>query len=132
MILVDTSVWIDFLNQNDTAQNRGFHCLIEQEVEIFLTGIIYTEILQGISSDSAVRKVKKHLKRFTVLEPRDLSTYDYSACIYRKCRKKGITIRSIVDCINAAIAIENDLSILQRDRDYVHIARHFPLKIKPV
>ncbi|MGH3262719.1 MAG: PIN domain-containing protein, partial [Trebonia sp.] len=51
------------------------------------------------------------------------------ARIYRACRSLGETIRSLNDCLIAAIAIRNDVPVLHRDRDYDSIARHFPLRV---
>ena len=129
MILVDTSAWIDFFNGTKSPVNAELQRLLAGEAELFLTGLTYAEILQGIRHAKMLAQVQRHLHHFTILEPRSLETYALSAEIYRVCRRRGRTVRSIVDCLNAAIAMENQLAVLHRDRDYDAIARHFPLRI---
>lgn len=128
MILVDTSVWIDFFNGHQSPENAVFHRLLDEEEEILLTGLIYAEILQGIRTAAALQEVKERLQYFTILEPASTATYEKAAEIYRLCRRGGRTIRSMIDCVIAAVAIENKIPILARDRDYEAIARHLPLK----
>jgi predicted nucleic acid-binding protein len=118
MILVDTSVWIDFLIGADSRERHILHDLIENEEDIAITGIILTEILQGIKDEKLYATTREYLLEFPRYEPRSADTFINAASIFRKCRKKGQTIRSTVDCIIAAIALENDLIILHKDRDY--------------
>ncbi len=128
MILVDTSVWIDFFKGTDTPQQRILHRLIEDDEDICLTGIVLTEILQGIKTDTDFERIKELLIGFPLYEPA-LDAYLDSAGIYRTCRKAGRTIRSTIDCLIAAICIRNSLSILHRDRDYGSISRVTSLKV---
>lgn len=118
MILVDTSVWIDFLRDKRTAHRRTLHKLIENEADISITGIILTEILQGIRKDKDFQIMQAHLLEFPIYQPRDLETYLQAAQIYRVCRKKGKTVRKTVDCIIAAVCIENSLTLLHKDSDF--------------
>jgi len=123
MILVDTSVWIDFLAGIDTLHRRILHRLIEKEEEICITEIILTEILQGIKEDTAYETTKNYLLEFPIISPKGNETYISAAGIYRKCRKQGKTIRKTIDCIIAAIAQENNLTILHNDSDFETIKR---------
>ncbi len=123
MILVDTSVWIDFLAGIDTLHRRILHRLIEKEEEICITEIILTEILQGIKEDTAYETTKNYLLEFPIISPKGNKTYISAAGIYRKCRKQGKTIRKTIDCIIAAIAQENNLTILHNDSDFEIIKR---------
>ncbi len=118
MILVDTSVWIDFLRGENSPQCRTLHRLIEEEEDISLTEIILTEILQGIRKDKDFRKIKNCLLEFLILRPKGIETYIEAARIYRDCRKKGKTVRKTVDCIIAAICIENGQNLLHKDNDF--------------
>ena len=118
MILVDTSVWIDFLTGKDTPYRHTLHGLIEGEEDICITEIILTEILQGIRDDTIYETTKNYLLEFPIIKPRGESTYIVAAGIYRKCRKAGKTIRTTVDCIIAAIAQENNLILLHNDIDF--------------
>lgn len=132
MILVDTSVWVDFLRGVNSHQRRILHNLIEDEEDIAVTEIILTEILQGIGDDRNYQKVKDYLLAFPIYKPEGTATYIKAAQIYRDCRKKGKTVRKTVDCIIAAICIENNLPLLHKDSDFTQIESSTPLKCYPV
>lgn len=129
MTLVDTSVWIDFLRGVNSPQRRVLHKLIEDEEDIAITEIILTEILQGIKEDKNFKAVKNYLLEFPIHRPKGTETYLKAAQIYRDCRKKGKTVRKTVDCIIAAICIENDLTLLHKDSDFDTIAACVELKV---
>lgn len=118
MILVDTSVWIDFLIGRDTPHRWLLHRLIEGEEDICITEIILTEILQGIRDDALYETTKDYLLEFPVIKPKGIDSYVSAADIYRKCRKQGKTVRKTVDCIIAAIVRENKLTLLHNDTDF--------------
>ena len=128
MILVDTSVWIDFLTGVNSRHRRTLHQLIEDDEELSLTGIVLTEILQGIREEKDFKTVKETLLEFPIYQPKGIETYLKAAGIYRHCRKKGKTVRKTVDCIIAAICLENHLTLLHKDSDFTHIQACTPLK----
>ena len=128
MIVVDTSVWIDFLRGADSRERRALHKLLEEEEDISITEIILTEILQGIKEDQDCRRLKDYLLEFPIHRPQGSETYIKAAEIYRICRKKGKTVRKTVDCIIATICLENDLTIFHKDRDFELIAACTELK----
>lgn len=132
MILVDTSVWIDFLRGRDTMHRRMLHDLIETDEDLCITGIILTEILQGIKDDKTSDEIKEYLLEFPLYDPTGIDTYIDAANLYRKCAKKGKAVRKTIDCIIAAIAIENDLIVFHNDADYGHIAECAGLKTLPL
>ncbi len=123
MILVDTSVWVDFLRGADSLESHALHRLIEDDRDIAITGIILTEILQGIKGDREFLATKESLLAFPNFQPKGVETYLQAAQIFRDCRKKGKTVRKTVDCIIAAICIENDLTLLHKDSDFSVIAQ---------
>jgi len=127
MILVDTRVWVDFLKGVNSVQRRTLHRLIENEEDISITEIILTEILQGIKRDRDFRTIKDYLMEFSIHRPKGLETYIAAAKIYRNCRRKGKTVRKTVDCIIAAICMENGLTLLHKDSDFKLIAACTPL-----
>lgn len=129
MILVDTSVWIDFLRGKDTIHRHTLHNFIAKEEDICLTGIVLTEILQGIYDDKTCQETKHYLLEFPVYEPEGINTYIEAAGIYRTCSKRGKTVRKTIDCLIAAIAIENDLILFHNDRDFNSIAECTELKV---
>ena len=132
MILVDTSVWIDFLRGVNSVQRRTLHRLIEEEEDISITEIILTEILQGIKLDSDFKTMKDYLMEFPIYRPKGIETYIAAAGIYRDCRRKGKTVRKTVDCIIAAICMENGLTLFHKDSDFARIAACAPLNCYPI
>jgi predicted nucleic acid-binding protein len=128
MILVDTTVWIDFFINRNAQHVKILHELIEREEDLSLCGVIITEILQGIRSDTDYFKTKEYLEDLIFLPMRH-ETFLRSAEIYRSLRKKGITIRKSVDCMIASVAIEYDALLLHNDRDFDYIAKHSNLRI---
>lgn len=125
MILVDTSVWIDFFRRTENPAVRAFHQIIQEQIPYGITGLIYQEILQGAQSNADFKQLASLLETqhfYHPLEP--VNTFRQAANIYHECRQKGITIRSTIDCLIAQIALEHDLLLLHRDKDYVRIAEH--------
>ncbi|MEE8484680.1 MAG: PIN domain nuclease [Nitrospinota bacterium] len=118
MIVVDTSVWIDFLKGTNSRERHTLHRLVEEEEDISITEIILTEILQGIKEDKDFKTVRNYLLEFPIHRPKGIDTYLKAAQIYRDCRKSGKTVRKTVDCIIAAICMENGLTLLHKDRDF--------------
>ncbi|MDY0170783.1 MAG: PIN domain nuclease [Thermoguttaceae bacterium] len=128
MVLVDTTVWIDFFGNRAQPHVAVLRRLIENGEDLCLCGLVLAEILQGIRSDSAYRRTKDYLSDLIYL-PMRRTTFVRAAEMYRSLRKKGITIRKPVDCMIASVAIEHDLALLHNDRDFDQIARHSKLKV---
>ena len=128
MILVDTSVWIDFFAGRDLPHVATLEQFIHDSQDLALCGIILTEILQGIADDTTHRRVRRYLSPLIML-PMPETVFVRAADIYRKLRKKGITIRKSNDCIIAATALEHHCQLLHNDKDFSPVAEHFPLKI---
>ena len=129
MILVDSTIWIDFFRSTSSIFGKKLHQLIEQEEDLCLTGIHLTEILQGIKSDTEFERTKRYLFAFPVFLLMDIHTYTHAARIYRICQRSGKTVRKTVDCLIAAVAIENQLSLFHNDRDFDKIAACTKLKV---
>ena len=127
MVLVDTSVWIDFFAAREERHVKTLEDLILDRRDICICGIILAEILQGIREDAEFKKTSALLANLIFL-PMPYAVYMKSAEIYRNLRKKGITVRKIVDCMIAAVAIENDIPLLHNDRDFIPIEDYLGLK----
>lgn len=128
MILVDTSVWIDFFAGRDLPNVAKLEQSILDNEDLALSGIILTEILQGIPNDTTYRRVRRYLSALIML-PMPESVFVRAADIYRKLRKQGITIRKTNDCIIAATALEHHCQLLHNDKDFRPIAKHYSLKV---
>jgi len=129
LVLVDTSVWVDFLTGAESAQRHELHRLIDGGKPVILTGLIVVEILQGIRRDNHFDAIRAQLDLYPIVEPSGRATYVQAASLYRRCRKHGITIRSPIDCLISVIAVEYGATLLHKDRDFAAISRVFPLKL---
>ena len=127
MILVDTSVWIDFFAGRDLPHVSALERFILDSEDLALCGIILTEILQGIADDASHQRVRHYLRPLIML-PMPETVFVKAADLYRKLRRKGITIRNTNDCIIAATALEFQCQLLHNDRDFSLIAKHINLK----
>lgn len=123
MILADSSVLIDFLNRVETEEVRRLERFLEQDEGICTCGMILTEVLQGFRKQSHFQEAKETLKTLFYL-PMGYETYVHAAEIYRSLRRRGIIIRKSVDCLIASVAIEYDVPLLHRDRDFDPMERH--------
>lgn len=129
MIVVDTTVWIDFLEARGTPFDLHLKGLIEQGEPLALTDVIYCEVLQGILKESKFRRTRDILRAYSILQVRGLRTFEHAAHIYRTCRRKGITIRKTADCLIAATCLEAGAELYHNDRDFEAIAKAERLKI---
>jgi predicted nucleic acid-binding protein len=128
MILVDTTVWIDFLKGQETPEAKCLERLIGANEDICVCGVILTEVLQGIREDKDYAAVSTRFDALVYL-PMSQTTFKKAADLYRALRRKGVTIRNAVDCMIAAVAIEHNIPLLHHDRDYTAIAQHGGLKV---
>ena len=122
MIVVDTSVWIDFFRGTSTPKVDRFVALVHDDAGIAITDVILTEILQGLRSESDVRRVERRLALFEVLRLDDLEDFRRAAALYRGARRKGITIRRTLDCLIASVCIREEVPLLHADADFDRLA----------
>jgi predicted nucleic acid-binding protein len=127
MVIVDSTVWIDFLKGRGTEHVTKLEELLAEEVDIFTTGLIVQEVLTGIKDKKERGKLRKEFEHFILIDP-SLETHVEAAEIFDGCRKKGYTVRSVIDCLISSLALEYDLTILENDKDYSYISRVYPLK----
>lgn len=128
MVLVDTTVWIDFFRDRSEPHVVALQKMIEGDDDLCVCGVIFAEVLQGIRSDADYRKTKEYFDALILL-PMHQMTFVRAADIYRTLRKKGITIRKPVDCMIASVAIEHDLPLLHNDREFDQIAKSSELRV---
>jgi predicted nucleic acid-binding protein len=129
MILVDTSVLIDFFKGKKNAATQRFRRALEQSLPFGITSFIYQEVLQGAKTEKEYVRLRKYLSTQRFYHPKSpLNSFEAAARLYFECRKKGITIRSTIDCLVAQITIENNLALLHNDRDFEAMSAVVPLK----
>jgi hypothetical protein len=127
MILVDSSVWIDYYNGKITPQTDWLDSVLGKEM--IVTGdIILVEILQGFKRDRDFHKAKELLLSFPFMEMLGRELAVKSAENYRFLRKKGVTVRKTIDVIIGTFCIQYGLTLLHDDQDFVPIEKHLKLK----
>jgi predicted nucleic acid-binding protein len=128
IILVDTSVWVNFFKDVDTKANKFLNNNFTNII-IATCPTIVQEILQGVVSDADEQIVKLYFDNLTRLTADPYAIAIEAAELYRKLRLKGITVRKPNDCLIAMYAIKNNIVLLNDDRDFNLIAKHTSLKI---
>ena len=128
MVIVDTTVWIDYLNGTVTPETAWFDAHLTTR-RFGLLDLMVCEILQGLSTDQEAERVLRHLKRFEILESGGVALAVAAASHYRKLRAKGRTVRSTVDCVIAAACIRGGHQLLHRDRDFDAFETHLGLHV---
>ena len=127
MILVDSSVWINHLNDTATGAVQRLRALIP--VQPLLVGdLILCEVLQGLRSDREARLVERALRRFAVVSLLDADLAVKAATYYRALRARGITIRKTIDLIIGTFCIEGGHALLHDDRDFEPMVRFLGLQ----
>jgi predicted nucleic acid-binding protein len=120
-ILVDTSVWVDFLNGYPSPERTTLAKLLEGDHEICTCGVVIAEVFQGLRRDKGRDRLIGLFKELTYLDPSGVDLYFRAAEVYRLLRERGLTIRSTIDCVIAVLAEESGASVLARDRDLTTI-----------
>lgn len=126
MILVDSSVWVDFFSSSPGKGGAELRRLISAGEPVAITGAVVTEVLQGLTRDPD--RIESFLSEFNLLEPAGFETYRLAASIFRKARAKGVS-PSTIDTIIAAIALEHHTPIFTLDLDFSRLARLTPLEV---
>ena len=119
-MLVDSSVWVDFFSKSPGPAGAELRRMIEESEPFALTGVVVTEVLQGLTRDA--RRIEGFLSQWDMLEPAGFETYREAAAIFRAARARGVSLTTI-DTLIAAIALENGASVFTLDQDFSRIAR---------
>lgn len=127
MILVDSSVWIDFFNGKDTPEADFLHTILGVS-PVAIGDLILTEVLQGFRQDKDYNTARRLLGELTVFAMLGTEMAIKSADNFRKLRKKGRTIRKTADVIIATFCIEQNLPLLFSDKDFTPFIEHLGLR----
>ncbi len=129
LMLVDTSVWIDYFNGYASPQAERLAQAISDAESIVIPGLVLTEILLGLGTELEANKIADLLSVFDNVNEPDRTDYIEAAKIYRLCRSKGYTIRSTIDCMIVQLCLRDNRPLLCKDRDFTNIAKCFPLRL---
>jgi len=117
MIIVDSTVWVDYINGKSNEETRLLEARIGQE-DIGLTDLIFCEVLQGIRTEREFEEVKRELLEFSIFPSGGMEMAIESATNYQKLRAKGFTVRKTIDCWIATFCLREGHELLHRDRDF--------------
>jgi predicted nucleic acid-binding protein len=131
VIVVDSSVWIDFLNGRDTAQVGRLRVVLGAS-EIIVGDLMLCEILQGLDSEPEARDVEALLRRFDIVPMAGDAIATTAARNFRSLRRRGITVRKTIGLLIGTWCIENRRPLLHNDRDFHPMARYLGLVEVPV
>lgn len=128
MILVDSSVWIDYFNGVRSPQTDTLDSLLGHE-PLAIGDLILTEVLQGFDGDREFATARKLLTSLTVIEVGGIGIAVAAAQNYRALRKRGVTVRKTIDTMIATRCIESGYHLLHSDRDFEPFVEHLGLRV---
>ena len=129
MILIDTSAWVEFLRDTGSPVCDLVGELLADEIAV--CDAVRMEILAGARDERDLISLQRLLARATMLSTQ-ATDYDDAASLYRRCRRQGRTVRKLIDCLIAAVAIRTDTQVLHNDTDFDTLALHTELAIYEV
>ena len=119
MLVVDSSVWIDFFNDVDTPGAQLLQHLLDRgEVRVVVPDLVLFEVLRGFRFEHEYRQARLLMQTLSVEPVGGAEVALAGAQHYRSLRAQGITVRSAIDVLVASFCIENDYALLHRDRDF--------------
>ena len=128
MVIIDTTVWIDYLRGRSTEQTEWFERELGQQ-RLGLTDLILCEVLQGISSEASFQRVQHELFRFEVYDTGGKDLAVAAARNFRQLRQRGRTVRKTIDGVIATFCLRQGYSLLHCDRDYDHFEEILGLSV---
>lgn len=128
MILVDTSAWIELFRGTGHPAHLTLRHHLERRSPIVTTEPIIMELLAGTRDSAERSRLLARLVGLPRLTVRGLADFEAAADLYRACRGRDATVRKLIDCLIAAVAIREGATVLHNDRDFVVLARHTRLR----
>ena len=126
MTLIDSSAWIEFLRDTGSAVCDRVDALLDGDIAI--CDPVRMEVLAGARHERHLAELRGLLARATTV-PVGSMHYDQAATMYRSCRRAGETVRKLIDCLIAAVAVDAGIPILHADTDFDTLARHTDLRV---
>jgi len=131
IVLVDTSVWINFFKANETGSSLFLKDNLSNII-VATCPVIVQEVLQGILSDKEFKVVSSYFNTLTKFSDNPYELALDAARLYRDIRKAGFTIRKPNDCLIASYAIKNNVRLLHDDKDFYYIAMNSDLLVQSI
>jgi len=127
VIIIDTSAWVEFLRDTGSPVCDRVDALLDGEIATCHP--IRMEVLAGARDEQHLNDLRGLLARASLL-PTEATDYEDAAALYRSCRRHGETVRKLIDCLIAAVAIRTSSTLLHGDNDFEVLGRHTPLQIE--
>src|SRR5262245_33542845 len=131
-MIVDTSVWIEFLSSSESRASRWLADRIAADSVVIVPEVVMMELLIGTTDESAAALRRRLLQRFTIEPLAPVRDAEDAAGIHRRCRRGGDTVCSLIDCQVAAMALRIGVRVAHRDRDYEVMRMHCGLATEPL
>lgn len=126
-MIVDTSAIVEFLRGTGSTTHRALARALRDEVSLWIPAVVLQEVLQGARDASHFIRLQAQLDQLPVFEPEDShELHRQAALLFARCRWQGVTVRSPMDCVVAACALEADMQLLAQDSDFTEICRIEP------
>jgi len=129
VVFIDTSAWIEFLRGSESPVCQRVDELLCGEIVI--SDMVRMEVFAGARDEQHLSDLRRLLARATLVETESID-YEQAASLYRVCRRAGATVRSLVDCLIAAVAIRVGATMLHLDSDFEVLSRHTSLRVSPL
>ena len=131
-MIVDTSIWIEFLSTSESLASRWLADRIAADSKLIVPEPVLMELLIGTTDESRAALRRRLLHRFTIEPLAPVRDAEDAAAIHRRCRRGGDTVRSLIDCQVAAMALRIGTTVAHRDRDFEVIRTHCGLQTEPL
>lgn len=129
MIVVDTSAWVEYLRGTGSLAGAEVRRALGEDEALGVVDVVRMELLAGAASDAQVVTVTRLLARGVALPALSPGDHEHAALLYRAARRTGATVRSMIDCLVAAVALRLDAPVLAQDRDYDVLRTVSPLRL---
>jgi hypothetical protein len=131
-VIVDTSAWVEYLRGTGSPAHLRLRHAVESGAPLATPAPVLMELLAGCVTEESATAIQRLLARFELLPVEGLADFEDAALIQRLCRRGGETVRSMIDCLIAAVALREGRPLLARDRDFAVIARWVDLELVDV
>lgn len=128
MVVVDTTVWVDYLQGVDNPETNWLHTELDRQ-RLGLTDIILCEVLQGVRDEDVAKDVERRLLKLEVFDSGGVAVAREAARNYRALRSRGHTVRKTIDCLIATFCLRGRHSLLHRDRDFDAFEKFLELSV---
>jgi predicted nucleic acid-binding protein len=131
-MIVDTSVWIEYFVTAESRASRWLAERVRSESQLVVPDVVLMELLIGTTDEADAGLRRRFLQRFVIEPTAPLRDAEDAAAIHRRCRRAGQTVRSLIDCQVAAMALRLGETVAHRDRDFEVIRSHCGLRTQPL